>query len=140
MENYTQKLRNAANQALEDGGLVRNAYDLAQKADMDPANLSKFLKAKEGKYDRISFGNAAAILGAIGGQVVFPHLIGAPVCTIAGAVSAVERKHVEELKKENEKLRNKLEALQEVLTELYAKSAESGAKVDAEKNQTSGVV
>lgn len=137
-ENYTQKLRDAANQALEDGGLVRNAYDLAQKADMDPANLSKFLKAKDGKYNRISFSNAAAILGVIGGGILFPGpacMVPVPGVTSPGARSDREKA----LEKENEKLKNKLEALQEVLTGMCTRP--SGCEnSEPEKNQTASAV
>lgn len=129
MENYTQKLRDAANKALVEGGLVRNAYDLAQKADMDPGNLSKFLKAKEGKYDRISFSNAAAILGAIGGEIAFPPL------AARGAADAAFQRRLEELAKENEKLRNKLEALQEVLTGMCTAASREERKPEDEKKQ-----
>ena len=66
--NYTDKLRARANVAINKKELVSSSYDLACKAEVDPANLARFLKGDGG----VTFNNGVHILRTIGGSILFP--------------------------------------------------------------------
>ena len=123
MQNFVQTLREKAQAAIDDpGNPIKNCNDLANKTEIDPGNLSKFMKAKEGQYGNISFANAARILYSIGGYIVFP----------GEKTHVVDTQQLQQLKNENAELRASVRTLQETIAMLASGQTNKTAEQDIE--------
>lgn len=131
MQNFVQTLREKAQAAIDDpDNSIKNCNDLANKAEIDPGNLSKFMKAKEGQYGNISFANAARILYSIGGYIVFP----------GEKTHVVDTQQLQQLKNENAELRASVRTLQETIAMLASGQTNKTAEQDIEHKKISNIV
>ncbi len=131
MQNFVQTLREKAQAAIDDpDNPIKNYHDLANKADIDPGNFSKFMRAQEGQYGNISFAKAARILYSIGGYIVFP----------GDKAHVIDAQQFKQLQNENTELRASVRTLQETIAMLASSQTNKELEQEAEHKKIPNIV
>ena len=131
MQDFVQTLREKAQAAIDDpDNSIKNYHDLANKADIDPGNFSKFMRAKEGQYGNISFAKAVRILYSIGGYIVFP----------GDKSNFGDMQQFQQLQNENAELRASVRTLQETIAMLASSQPSKILEQEAEHKKIQNIV